>query len=166
VVKIEILLKTSVGHKGKSLAVNLSAVDIPPTLLSDFPTSPSLEEYTIYSNLTPTGSPNYVAYKSEEPSPHVSVHSSSLLSSPKEANNLFLVFQNPLYNTPYPRQVIPMVAARGGAGVQVPPPPPRVFTKVAARYAPLVIPAPLHNLPENYIKNLPKFTGEGDLTAA
>jgi hypothetical protein len=30
----------------------------------------------------------------------------------------------------------------------------------------LVLPAPLHNLPENYMKNLPKFTGEGDLTAA
>jgi hypothetical protein len=56
--------------------------------------------------------------------------------------------------------------ARGGAGGQVPPPPPRVFTKVAARYAPLVLPVPLHDLPENYIKNLPKFTGEGDLTAA
>jgi hypothetical protein len=29
-----------------------------------------------------------------------------------------------------------------------------------------VLPVPLHDLPENYIKNLPKFTGEGDLTAA
>jgi ribonuclease HI len=46
------------------------------------------------------------------------------------------------------------------------PPPPRVFVKVAARYAPLVLPVPLHDLPENYIKNLPKFTGEGDLTVA
>jgi hypothetical protein len=43
VVKSEILPKTSVRHKGKSPAVNLSAVDIPLTLLSDFPTSPSLE---------------------------------------------------------------------------------------------------------------------------
>jgi len=45
-------------------------------------------------------------------------------------------------------------------------PPPRVFAKVAVRYAPLVLPVPLHDLPDNYIKNLPKFTGEGDLTAA
>jgi hypothetical protein len=37
---------------------------------------------------------------------------------------------------------------------------------VATRYAPLVLPTPLHDLPENYIKNLPKFIGEGDLTAA
>jgi hypothetical protein len=53
----------------------------------------------------------------------------------------------------------------GGGGGQGPPPPPRVFTKVAARYAPLVLPVPLHDLPENYMKNLPRFTGEGDLTA-
>jgi hypothetical protein len=56
-------------------------------------------------------------------------------------------------------------APGGGVGGQGPLPPPRVFAKVAARYAPLVLPVPLHDLPENYIKNLPKFTGEGDLTA-
>ena len=54
----------------------------------------------------------------------------------------------------------------GGAGGQGQQPPPRVFTKVAARYAPLVLPVPLHDLPENYMKNLPRFTGEGDLTEA
>jgi hypothetical protein len=166
VVKSEILSKTSIRHKGKNPTINLSAVDIPLTLLSNFPTSPSLEEYTIYSNLTPAGSPDYVSYKYKEPSPRVSVHSSSLLSSPEEAKNLFLVFHNPLYKTPYPHQVIPMAVAGGGAGGQAPPPPPIVFTKVAVRYAPLVLPVPLHDLPENYIKNLPKFTEEGDLTAA
>ena len=57
-----------------------------------------------------------------------------------------------------------MAATGGGEGGQEPPPPPIFFTKVAVRYAPLVLPTPLHNLPENYIKNLPKFTGEGDLT--
>jgi hypothetical protein len=57
-------------------------------------------------------------------------------------------------------------APGGGAGGQGPTPPPRVFAKVAARYAPLVLPVPLHDLPENYIKNLPNFTGEGDLTTA
>jgi hypothetical protein len=57
--------------------------------------------------------------------------------------------------------------ARGGAGApgggQVPLP--GIFSKVAARYASLVLPVPLHDLPENYMKSLPKFTGEGDLTA-
>jgi hypothetical protein len=55
-------------------------------------------------------------------------------------------------------------ATRGGGGDQEPPAPPRIFSKVAARYAPLVLPVPLHDLPENYMKNLLKFTGEGDLT--
>jgi ribonuclease HI len=63
------------------------------------------------------------------------------------------------------------MAAQGGAGGgggapgggQVPVP--GIFAKVAARYAPLVLPVPLHDLPENYMKSLPKFTGEGDLTA-
>jgi hypothetical protein len=40
-----------------------------------------------------------------------------------------------------------------------------IFSKLAARYAPLILPVPLHDLPKNYMKILPKFTGEGDLTA-
>jgi ribonuclease HI len=59
-----------------------------------------------------------------------------------------------------------MAGVGGGGGGQPNVPPPRVFAKVAVRYAPLVLPVPLHDLPDNYIKNLPKFTGEGDLTAA
>jgi hypothetical protein len=55
-------------------------------------------------------------------------------------------------------------APLGGAGGQGPAAPPIVFVKVTTRYAPLVFPVPLHYLPENYINNLPKFTGEGDLT--
>jgi hypothetical protein len=55
-------------------------------------------------------------------------------------------------------------APGGGDGGQGPSPPPRVFAKVEERYVPLVLPVHLHDLPENYIKNLPKFTGEGDLT--
>jgi hypothetical protein len=45
------------------------------------------------------------------------------------------------------------------------PPPTIIFSKVVSRYAPLVLPAPLHDLPKIYIENLPKFMGEGDLTA-
>jgi len=40
----------------------------------------------------------------------------------------------------------------------------RIFAKVAARYAPLVLPAILHDSLENYMKSLPKFIGEGELT--
>ena len=59
-----------------------------------------------------------------------------------------------------------MAGIGGGGGGHHNVPPPRVFSKVAVTYAPLVLPVPLHGLPDNYIKNLPKFTGEGDLTVA
>jgi hypothetical protein len=49
-----------------------------------------------------------------------------------------------------------------GAGGQAQPP--RIFSKVTARYTPLVLPVVFHDLPKNYMKNLPKFIGEGDLT--
>jgi hypothetical protein len=58
-------------------------------------------------------------------------------------------------------------AAAGGpggeAGSQAPPL--RISAKVVARYDPLVLPVPIHDLPENYMKNIPKFTREGDLMA-
>jgi hypothetical protein len=48
--------------------------------------------------------------------------------------------------------------------VNPPPPPPRIFSKVATRYAPLSLPTNLHDLPDNYMKILPKFIGDGVLT--
>jgi hypothetical protein len=37
---------------------------------------------------------------------------------------------------------------------------------VAARYAPLILPHPMNPLPAgDYLKYMPKFTGEGDITA-
>ena len=42
-------------------------------------------------------------------------------------------------------------------------PPPRIFSKVASIYAPLVLPIILHDFLQNYMKKLPKFVGEGDL---
>jgi hypothetical protein len=56
----------------------------------------------------------------------------------------------------------------GGGGVggkgQGQPPPHIMFSKVSSKYAPLVLPVVLHDFLENYMKNLPKFIGEGDLT--
>jgi hypothetical protein len=53
-------------------------------------------------------------------------------------------------------------AGGGGAGgnINPPPPPPRIFSKFISRYAPLSLHVVLHNLPENYMKSLPKFMGE------
>jgi hypothetical protein len=42
--------------------------------------------------------------------------------------------------------------------------PPRIFSNITSRYAPLFVPTFLHDLHENYMKSLPKFTGEGVLT--
>jgi hypothetical protein len=46
------------------------------------------------------------------------------------------------------------------------PPMTRMEAIIAARYAPLVLPQPLNALPaDGYLKQLPKFTGEGDIAA-
>jgi hypothetical protein len=171
-------------HKGKGPLESSSAVDIPSFLQLNFLTSPNSEECVTHSVSTPVGSPDFVSCKSEESSPRVPYLSSSDFPLREENKESLLIFQNPLYNFPQ----ITMAATGGGgggfigggggfiggggggaplggAGGQGPAPPPRVFVKVAARYAPLVLPIPLHDLPKNYIKNLPKFTGEGDLTA-
>jgi hypothetical protein len=45
------------------------------------------------------------------------------------------------------------------------PPPNRMDAIVAARYAPLILPHPVNPLPAgDYLKYMPKFTGEGDIT--
>jgi hypothetical protein len=107
-VKSEIHPTTFGVHKGKNPVVKLSEIDIPPTLQLDFMNSLSLEEYTIYLDSTPAGSPDYISCKSEEPSPRISFYPSSLFSSLEEARNSLLVFQNPLYNTPFPYPVVLM----------------------------------------------------------
>jgi hypothetical protein len=46
------------------------------------------------------------------------------------------------------------------------PPKTRMEAIIASRYAPLVLPQPLNSLPaDGYLKQLPKFTGEGDVAA-
>jgi hypothetical protein len=58
----------------------------------------------------------------------------------------------------YPLLNIPM------AGIN--PPPNRMDAIVTARYAPLILPQPLNPLPAgDYLKYMPKFSGEGDVTA-
>jgi hypothetical protein len=50
------------------------------------------------------------------------------------------------------------------AGVN--PPPNRMDAIVATRYAPLILPHPMNPLPAgDYLKYMPKFSGEGDITA-
>jgi hypothetical protein len=155
------------------------AVDVPSFLQLNFLTSPNSEECVTHSVSTPVASPDFLSCKSEELSPHVPYFSSPDFPPHEENKDSLLIFRNPLYEFPQITMETTGGGGRGfigggggfieggggGAGGQGPTPPPRVFAKVAARYAPLVLPIPLHYLPENYIKNLPKFTREGDLTA-
>jgi hypothetical protein len=135
----------------------------------------------MYSDSTPVGSPIYISCKLEEPSPRIpsSAFSSSVSPGkmfpdfspfhPEEARESLYIFSNPLYNAPISSPRLSMATAGGGAGRiggQGQQHPPRVFTKVATRYTSLVLSIPLHDLLEKYMKKLPKFTGEGDLTAA
>jgi hypothetical protein len=81
----------------------------------------------------------------------------------------FEIFDNLHYNSciSSPKSAMAGVGGGGNGGggqVNLPPPPSRIFSKVVARYAPLSLPANLHDLPDNYVKSLPKFTREGDLT--
>jgi hypothetical protein len=138
----------------------------------NFATSHGLEEYFTHLVSTTIGSLDYISCKSEEPSPRIPYQSSLDFSPREESKDSLLIFQNPLYNFP----LITMTSAGGGgggvvrgggggapgegAGGQGPAPPPRVFAKVASRYAPLVLPVPLHDLPENYIKNCQNSLGK------
>jgi hypothetical protein len=148
--------------------------------------SRSSEEYILYPDASPIGFPIYTSCKSEETNPHFLFP--TLLDFPSP-NDLFSelpsphpevversplqsleVFKNPLFSSQssFPRLLMAGAGGSGGgAGGQGQGQalPPRIFAKVAARYAPLVLPAVLHDFLENYMKNPPKFMGEGYLTA-
>jgi hypothetical protein len=149
------------------------------------------KDYFLYSNSSPITSPIYTSGKSERPSssslfpPHLDLlspyhhifeirsHHPKVVKS--SIDQSFEVFDNLLFSPRIPSPILSM-AGVGGAGVggvgaggasgqeNIPIQPPRIFFKVAARYAPLVLPTILHDLPENYLKSPPKFMGEGDLT--
>jgi len=82
----------------------------------------------------------------------------------------FEIFDNLQYSPQISSPRVSMAGVGGAEGggasghVNVPITSPRIFTKVAARYAPLALLVVLHDLPDNYMKKLPKFTSEGDLT--
>jgi hypothetical protein len=65
-------------------------------------------------------------------------------------------------HTPSPPSSPPLNTPMAGVN----PPPNRMDAIVAARYAPLILPQPLNPLPAgDYLKYMPKFSGEGDVTA-
>jgi hypothetical protein len=166
--------------RGDTPASKLIPIDIPSNInINPFVTQ-GLEEVSTYTDSTPMGSSIYISCKSEEASPRIPSSPFSSFTSPGKKFPDFSPFHpeearesvyitNPLYNALISSPRLSMAFVRGGArgiGGQGQQPPPKVFTKVATRYAPLVLPVPLHDLPKNYMKNLPKFIGEGDLTTA
>jgi ribonuclease HI len=65
-------------------------------------------------------------------------------------------------HTPSPSSSPPLKIPMAGAN----PPQNRMDAIVAARYAPLILPQPLNPLPAgDYLKYMPKFSGEGEVTA-
>jgi hypothetical protein len=84
-----------------------------------------------------------------------SAHSGSLDFS------LFFFPSSPIHTPSPPSSPLPNFPM-----ASVNPPPNRMDAIVAARYAPLVLPQPLNPLPAgDYLKYMPKFSGEGDITA-
>jgi hypothetical protein len=92
-----------------------------------------------------------------------------------DLSSVALSLDHLLFSTPL-RDLFPVAPSRTPSPPSSPPPnipmvganPPMTEIEVIidARYAPLVLPQPLNNLPaEGYLKQLPKFTGEGDITA-
>jgi hypothetical protein len=95
--------------------------------------------------------------------------------APADLSSLVFSLNPLLFPTPL-RDSIPTSPSRPPSPPSSPPPnipmaganPPmtRMEAIIAARYAPLVLPQPLNTLSaDGYLKQLPKFTGEGDVTA-
>jgi hypothetical protein len=137
----------------------------------------------LYLDLTPIDSPIYSSYEFGETSSfHLGPSFSIFLCLDDQFPTTFLSHSRTTHNLPSFRELSPhtlqvsasnpSMATHRGAGVggsvvggvaggsigsQVPLP--GIFSKVLARYAPLVLSVPLHDLLENYMKHLPKFTG-------
>jgi hypothetical protein len=95
--------------------------------------------------------------------------------APADLSSLAFSLNPLLFPTPL-RDSFPLTLSRTPSPPSSPPPnipmaganPPlnRMDAIVAARYAPLVLPHPMNPLPAgDYLKYMPKFTGEGDITA-
>jgi hypothetical protein len=79
---------------------------------------------------------------------------------PLPPGSSFLV--SPVFQAPSPPSSPPPNIPMAGEN----PPMTRMEAIIATRYAPLLLPQPLNALPaDGYLKQLPKFTGEGDIAA-
>jgi hypothetical protein len=145
----------------------------------------------LYSDSSPITSPIYTSGKYERLSssslftPHIDLpspydhfpdlhsHHSEIVKSLVDQS--FEVFDNLLFSPRISSPRISMVgvggvgtggSGGGGDGGQenISVQPPRIFSKVVFRYAPLALLVILHDLPKKYMKSLSKFTVEVDWT--
>jgi len=96
----------------------------------------------------------------KEASAHSSPLALSLFSplSPSPSRSSLLI--SPLHTSSPPGSPLPNIPMAGAN-----PPLNRMDAIVVARYAPLILPQPMHPLPVgDYLKYMPKFTGEEDVT--
>jgi hypothetical protein len=137
----------------------------PPGLVSEgeiLVTPPSLEVVPQYRPLVSedfTTPPVITTAARREASAHSGPLDLSLFfpSSPVRT----FVPTSPVHTPSPPSSPLPNIPMAGAN-----PPPNRMDAIVAARYAPLVLPHPMNPLPAgDYLKYMPKFTGEGDITA-
>jgi hypothetical protein len=137
----------------------------PPGLVSEgeiLVTPPSLEvvpQYRPQASEAFTTPPFIATTAQREASAHSDPRASSLFSPSSPMRTFFptspVRITSPL-SSPPPN--IPMAGAN--------PPLNRMDAIVTARYAPLILPHPMNPLPAgDYLKYMPKFTGEGDITA-
>jgi hypothetical protein len=137
--------------------------------------SRNLEEHYLYPNSSPITMPIITYDIPEEPNSIFTSPAHLYLPSPhdifpKVAERLvvrsFEAFENLIFSPRSPSPRISMVGTGAAEGERASgkAPPPRIFSKLFSRYAPLVLPTVLHDLPKNYMNNFPKFMGEGDLT--
>jgi hypothetical protein len=107
--------------------------------------------------------------------PLVTVVATAQREASADSSPLAFSLNPPLFPLP-PGSSFPVSPIRAPSPPSSPPPnipmagenPPmtRMEAIIAARYAPLVLPQPLNALPaDGYLKQLPKFTGEGDIAA-
>ena len=88
--------------------------------------------------------------------------SSTAISTPFVTKNPTTTIHNPVVIS----QVHDVTTTITTGTTQMANPPNRMQLIVASRYAPLVLPIALHDFPQvDYLKYLPKFTGEGDVIA-
>jgi hypothetical protein len=138
-----------------------------------------LEGEILVTPLSPEVVPRYRLRTTEDlptPSfttpPLVTIASSAQREASADASPLAFPLNPPFFpgssvsvfpcRTPSPPSSPPPNIPMAGAN----PPLNRMDTIVAARYAPLVLPHPMNPLPAgDYLKYMPKFTGEGDITA-